>query len=484
MQHIIRKQTIQLSLTNQQEAFRTQQLVSGHYWHDVLPVLEKLFNEVSTENETLYLDTLEIDLGILTEKEIARQNFSPETLTLIAKQLREKLIKFSAGPKQKGKLHATSVGIGRQWLFYMEKGYLPWNTLQINEVWKQQVLKALSTDIGSVAALRILISANANAVTRIVARHTPSFLIKLIEILTGSRQPDLSQLLNELEILYHALLKTNSGMQALPKSKIREIFWRNILEISAASERNFKVPVWVHGILEQYFDGLKKQPIPHTTITSNLPALVPIIRLWEQKTNANGHQASAESIKEITDNQEDQDVIPDEQPKLEEEGIFVQHAGVVLLHPFLSTFFSRSRLTKAGKFINLKTQQKALYLLHYLCTGTFQAEEHELVIPKVLCGYPLQKPVHKQARLTKADKEESEHVLEELIRQWEMLKNTSSAGLREGFLQRQGKLQNKNDMLYIQVEAKSIDILLDHLPWNLSIIKLPWMKHLIRVEWR
>jgi hypothetical protein len=64
------------------------------------------------------------------------------------------------------------------------------------------------------------------------------------------------------------------------------------------------------------------------------------------------------------------------------------------------------------------------------------------------------------------------------------LKNTSAAGLREGFLQRPVKLFTKNGDIYLRVEKSSIDVLLDYLPWNLGIIMLPWMKDILRVEWR
>jgi hypothetical protein len=38
--------------------------------------------------------------------------------------------------------------------------------------------------------------------------------------------------------------------------------------------------------------------------------------------------------------------------------------------------------------------------------------------------------------------------------------------------------------LRLQVEGKALDILLDYLPWTLSIVKLPWMKKLLHIEWR
>jgi hypothetical protein len=170
--------------------------------------------------------------------------------------------------------------------------------------------------------------------------------------------------------------------------------------------------------------------------------------------------------------------------RVDAEGIFIVNAGVVLLHPFLKQFFETTRLTEQKEFINNDTQQRALYLLHYLAAGNATPEEHELTIAKVLCAYDFAETVPKNIILSKAELTEADQLLEAVISQWTILKSTSIAGLREGFLQRNGKLYRKNDNLYLQVEIGSIDMLLDYLPWNLSIIKLPWMKEMLRVEWR
>jgi hypothetical protein len=168
----------------------------------------------------------------------------------------------------------------------------------------------------------------------------------------------------------------------------------------------------------------------------------------------------------------------------DEEGIYVHNAGVVLLHPFLNNFFKRLRLLKQGKFVNPGAHRKALFLIHYLATGTTSAEEHELVIPKVLCAYPLPETVETNIRLSKKERSEAESMLMAAILQWGILKHTSPDGLREGFLKRNGKLFTRNDNLYLQVEAGSIDMLLDHLPWNLGLIRFSWLDGLLRVEWR
>jgi len=70
-----------------------------------------------------------------------------------------------------------------------------------------------------------------------------------------------------------------------------------------------------------------------------------------------------------------------------------------------------------------------------------------------------------------------------VINHWEVLKNTSADGLREAFLQRRGKLSRVDGGWLMQVEQRAIDVLLNKLPWGISIIKLPWMNEMLFVEW-
>ena len=87
--------------------------------------------------------------------------------------------------------------------------------------------------------------------------------------------------------------------------------------------------------------------------------------------------------------------------------------------------------------------------------------------------------------LTDDEREEADALLEAVIRHWEVLRNTSGDGLRGTFLLRRGKVSLRDDGDWLlQVEAQSFDILLDRLPWGISMIKLPWMEKMLWVEWR
>ena len=54
---------------------------------------------------------------------------------------------------------------------------------------------------------------------------------------------------------------------------------------------------------------------------------------------------------------------------------------------------------------------------------------------------------------------------------------------REAFLQRNSILYPESTGWLLKVEKGSFDMLLDSLPWGKSMVKLSWMKKLLRVEW-
>ena len=166
------------------------------------------------------------------------------------------------------------------------------------------------------------------------------------------------------------------------------------------------------------------------------------------------------------------------------DGIFIVNAGIVLAHSFIGFLFKRLGLVEANNFKDADAQIKAIFLLHYLSTGNTTAAEHELVLCKLLCAYPINTPIPSEQIFLQAEFEEANNMLVALLQQWNKLQNTSIEGLRESFLQRKGKIFTKGERVIVQVEQSSLDILLDYLPWNLSIIKLPWMKEIVHVEWR
>jgi len=170
----------------------------------------------------------------------------------------------------------------------------------------------------------------------------------------------------------------------------------------------------------------------------------------------------------------------------EGEGIYIHNAGLVLLHPFFTNFFRKLKLLHNNDFIDNTSRHHAVHLIQYMATGKTELPEYEMLLAKLICGLQAEDPIARFIALSEIEMNEVEVMLQAAIEHWGTLGKTSSDGLREGFLQRDGKLEKHPSGWHLMVEQKSMDILLDSLPngWGLSTIKLPWMKDIMYVEWR
>ena len=468
MPHIIRKQVIELKMDKNLDYFHIQELISRQYWKSVLPALQKEFDVLGEDDEVIEVDRLVIDLGIMTEKDIKLEEWAREVPARLAKILERLRIPGIPGiPATRKPGH---LNVFRQWIFYMQNGYLHWSTLETGILWYRRVLEALALEIESVWELRELMLKDPVVIRRIVLQHPDSFLISLVETITARRHGLLRTVMEGFDLP----AETGTGLR-IPKTKpagmrFRNMIWARILGIIAGNPMASDEQI---------------RSVTGTIIHAgnSAPGDLP-----ETAGGISAMHGLPEAIEKIFGKQSEKQIyatiIPGIRSQVDEEGIYVRCAGVVLLHPFLNSLFKRLHLLTGKSFTNRAAQQKALYLIHYLATGNVRAEEHELVIARVLCACPLQEPVEPGIRLSKKALGEAEDLLVASIQQWTILKHTSPDGLREGFLRRNGKLFTRHDNLYLQVETGTIDILLDHLPWNLSMIKLPWMDDILRVEWR
>lgn len=487
MQHLIRKQIIELNIEKNLDAFRVQHLVSQHYWKKMLPDIGKAFDQLSEEEIVLHFDKLEIDLGTITHQSIEQNNWSAELTGKVTEQIRERVSR-SAG-KQAPIREEVALSICKQWFIYMQKGYLPWNTLTINKHWFESVIKALATDFQAITELRKLIEADPFVARRIVFQHSKSFIIRLVGIMNSRKERKLSLIVHDLiKLIYRVLPQTQ--IKSNSESELENEVWSMILKFSAANAAGHAIEEIIEKTMTYFIRDLTL-PSKAEDKFQDLPSILPVIKKLTVLNDETKKQLTTESqtmteVKDLKENvlmSANTKGVP-KSKKEEEDGIFVENAGIILLHPFLNQFLKRQKLVENGGFVNTHEQKKAVFLLHFLATGETEAEEHLLVIPKILCEFPLEEPIEKSIELSESDKNEASDLLTAAIQQWEILKNTSIAGFRESFLQRNGKLITKKEHLYLQIETSSIDLLLDHLPWNLSIIKLPWMKEMLRVEWR
>lgn len=594
--HIIKKQVIELKLARRQDAFRMQHLISEHYRNEMIPVLESVFNDYCSEDEVLIFDRLEIDFGVITEKDIERNRWDDSMLARFKSSLLENLTALSVNKTFIRR--SKAMNSCRQWMAYMQKGYLPWNAITVTDEWYDDVLETLATDYSGVAILRKLILTDKTFAYRIALQHDAVFLTKLVEVITAQNHKRLSLAAEEIfTIIKRAKIYQH---QQAPNVDFVKAIWQQFLVIAAGAEKNLSTESIAGGVLQNYASILpvqKKQQKELLSLVNLLKQVVAVffesknsrrknsmladkdaieqksetdtsgktskkkLRIYdddapevpESKTSVSNKEdvkvadqnrttqplesqdtgkeraASDALLPGRTQNSENQlddkhnmhpDVFKDlQQPEINPlvpaenmmekklskisldekqkekpgkllteiippEGIFIQHAGVILVHPFLGSLLRRLQWLENKEFINNEVQIKAVFMLHFLATGETVAAEYELVICKLLCAYPLNEPLPVETIFSEPELQEATDMLTALIQQWDKLKNTSIGGLREGFLQRSGKLFLKNDLPFVQVESSAIDVLLDFLPWNISMIKLPWMKEILRAEWR
>ncbi|MFT3826068.1 MAG: contractile injection system tape measure protein [Chitinophagaceae bacterium] len=166
-----------------------------------------------------------------------------------------------------------------------------------------------------------------------------------------------------------------------------------------------------------------------------------------------------------------------------EDAIYINNAGLVLIHPFVKMLFERMEYVKEGKFDAEESTVRAIHLLQFIAAGFDNVEEHYLFFNKILCGLDPLLPIEKEITLTGPEKEVAESLLLSVISNWEAVKNSSIDGLRGSFLLREGKLVREEKAWKLTIQKKPYDILLKQLPWGISTIKFIWMPEPIYVQW-
>ncbi len=155
------------------------------------------------------------------------------------------------------------------------------------------------------------------------------------------------------------------------------------------------------------------------------------------------------------------------------------NCGIIFLQPYVNQLFEEQELLLNNKFENRAAKIKAIQLLYYLATSKVGfAEAEDLSIFKILVEIPAEELIVFPKPLTKKEKDVCEIVLQSLIKHWSALKNISIEGLQTQFIQREGLMNITENSIEINLEASAVDILLDQIPFNYSLIKLPWLEKL------
>jgi hypothetical protein len=522
MGHVILKQVIDIVTDGSGDVFLLQQRLSDLYSAEILPTLSTSFDTCSNDEIVSCFDQIVVDLGYLTEDDLYRDETIRGILNSISTQILEQLRINAARTIPGTTSYPVATHAFDHWMFYMKNGYLRWNVVDGIDRWENAVLESAATDQKSVDALRRLILSDEHALSRIVLQHGEDFKSHIIEALTAENQTSLTEYIQQLQSILN-ILSQKHGTQII-LSDHRMSLWKFLFRMIAADPQQR----WTtHFIILRLFSAVVPSSLfirlPLLPVAKSSSGHLPLLELLVEHfgESISGAQKSTLSstdpeviagadLERIAS--ENVDSKNDELPSIlnislttpltpadfasgvdqklaanipsDPAGLFVKHAGLVVLHPFINTFFGFTSVIADNKFIDSFHRNKAMLLLQYIAQGDASYAEHEMVMAKILCGVPLAQAIDISVPLTQEDKKSADELLREVIGHWSILKNTTPDGLREGFLQRPGKYYETNTNHFLHVENSSIDILLDHLPWGLSMLKFPWMKFMLNIEWR
>jgi hypothetical protein len=140
-------------------------------------------------------------------------------------------------------------------------------------------------------------------------------------------------------------------------------------------------------------------------------------------------------------------------------------------------------MVEDGAFSDVSHRNRALFLLQHLAYDTIDYPEYELVLNKILVGMPIQDFAIPIESLNQEEESMATSLMNGLIQNWSKVRNSSIEGIQETFFQREGVLSVLKENYKLTIPKKGVDVLVESIPWNLSMIKLPWMEKPLHIEW-
>lgn len=472
--HLVNRLHFQVSCAEQEQAFALRQNFAQTLQPEIVEIIDDVCSRYVSEHEWLRIDKLEFDLGRFSPTGFTR-DFAVAFREQFEKALAKQLDLFSAERRYASKQHSSL----ELFCHFMQLGTLPWwgheadvdidaiaqellasVPRQLRAFFYQQRLNravwtraALQLDDTVQCAIISLFSELQEAETR---------LIEWVETIqtSGMRFDEPVKILKSIR---HALLL--SAPEVIDSQDYEAAITRVCDKVIDAASAD-----WLE-IMEQLAKLAlgEQQPIKpgaslKALISENASKQSPL-DAWQIENDSNDLSRHFDAV------------------MVAEQRYVVRHAGVILLTPFFRQFFDNCGLLAGAEWKCKDSQYQAVHLLKHLVSGLNKSAEYSLVLEKLICGIAIEEPVPLVVDLQKQQMDQAQELLASVIEHWQALKNTSINGLREAFLKRDGLITRKNDGWLLQVERKTLDCLLDSIPWGYSLVTLPWNSYLIHVEW-
>jgi hypothetical protein len=501
--HIIRSTKLDLTFA-EGDGFRLQEQSANMWYNDLLPAIERELENYSYPGEVVQIPQLNIVINA-TNANNWREDILPQVINALREKINEQIPIVRVEDKNNHGIASASDKAVRLYktthffttfVNYLTSGLLPWGSSinteldlkeqtlalveQISTIQKEKLVTVLRENKAARLRFSMIFTSSPDLLPGIYKSLLPSSEIQVAKAWIESVDLLASKLSNREEVKQQAsialveLLFTTIGtnLRLASNEALLKLFTPIFkeLQVPIAEIRKIKLPVSFAETTMLIEAGMKEEN-KSTPLTSKNQIEVQ-------------HENLSKAIEETAfPNRIETTITTSKNTIVEEavaEGIFIANAGLVLAAPFFNTLFERTGLAKNYKILDI---DRAVCLANYAVSGQTSMMEFELVLPKILCGVPLEQEINTSVYLSAAMQEQADDMLRSLIEYWTAIKNTTLEGLRESFLKREGKLNLKNTEWLLQVEQRSYDMLLQQLPWNYQWLKLPWMPAMLRVEW-
>ncbi|MBD8082296.1 contractile injection system tape measure protein [Chryseobacterium caseinilyticum] len=449
--HQIRQHIIDMNCSSESFGNEVNANLSSVLEKEFYPKLEMILNRYSEENQIWLIDNLEIEISEISEK-YWKEEIVNKSLEHIENFLRLNKLENSRSENSDKKSNSGKLSIGN----YAEN--LLMEFLKSGRI----VENSKFTDINSVI---------------VEIKISEIFYYKILEIFKDQNQ-------TILRWIYSVPIDFRNELYQFMNVQNKYSDIENVLKINNYEEkRRFSELMMLISlneiiISENVFEFLNQSAKKYWNLekTEILEFLNSKQVLTEKELNfiekwKNNLESESKNF-EIKENKTQK-----------EEFIYVENSGLTILHPFFTSLFEQLNLTDKNEWKCETESHKAVLLMHFLVYGDEIFEEDKMVLNKNLCGLPSDEVINVNIPLNDEEKEACKDLLKAVIQHWSVMNKSSIQALRETFLQRNGKLEFKNENLELWIEVKGVDILLDQIPWGISTIKTPWMEHILFCHW-
>lgn len=520
--HLIHSQTLDLRYGDERQAKADMDQWGSWYQRELLPVIASVLDEVEIPGKTIRLERLEIDLGHITGKpdpDSLRRKLREMLKTQILRQSPELLhprpkpvigpqkTNVTARPKPSPELE--------QLIFLLEKGRAAWWSSATAKTGIRHLLKSLFWEEKN-PALQAWLSEqplSPQAVQRLAHHLDYSQLLELAKWVSPKGAKAWEQLDLSLKKVWVPSFFSSPELEKRLSPVLAEVFFAKEaaglsavgLELRAVffaaqkakiSDDRIFIPL-LGFFPEEKINGLKRSGaleelrekwLQSSFVRANFDSAPEKPKAVRRRLNSQMLQQPVEKSSAKTTAKSDRKAQVQDRKKTppgldKDETVLIANAGLVLTAPFLPYFFRGLGLVDKTGFVSTEAQHRAALLIQALLDESHEYEESDLLLNKILCGIAPEEAIPVAFAASALEKEEIPNLLDAMAAQWTALKSTSGQAMAQGFFPREGSLRQTDKGYLLHIPRTSIDILLNRLPWTLSIIKLPWMNETLFVEW-